>query len=55
MIIRGGCLCGAVAYEVRLPIAKFCELLLLSLPQGHGKHLFGELLCFTRGVQMDRR
>jgi hypothetical protein len=23
MVIRGRCLCGAVAYEVRLPIAKF--------------------------------
>jgi hypothetical protein len=23
MLIRGGCLCGAVTYEVRLPFAKF--------------------------------
>jgi hypothetical protein len=27
MIIRGGCLCGAVAYEARLPIAK-CDFVL---------------------------
>jgi len=25
MIIRGGCLCGAVAYEARVPIAKFAN------------------------------
>ena len=25
MIIRGGCLCGAVAYEAHLPIAKFAN------------------------------
>jgi hypothetical protein len=25
MFIRGGCLCGAVAYEARLPIAKFAN------------------------------
>jgi hypothetical protein len=51
MVIRGRCLCGAVAYEVRLPIAKFVNCYCSRCRKASGR----ERLCFTAGVPVDSR
>ena len=61
MIATGGCLCSAVAYEVRLPFARFvnchCSRCRRASGSAHAANavVVADAFCWTRGGDVVRR
>jgi hypothetical protein len=61
MVVRGSCLCGAVAYEARLPLAKFvnchCSRCRKATGSAHSANAYvlPDAFRWTRGEEVVRR
>jgi hypothetical protein len=61
MVVRGSCLCGAVAYEVRLPLAKFLHCHCSRCRKGTGSansanaYVLPDAFRWTRGEALVKR